>query len=105
MERYCVLDRRSRISWQYLLKLSILISILFIDREWVCSHSQSVMLLVKTTISQRKQVSCTFAFLKRILNQILFIAHKDEETGKPITGPRNFLTRKGHKGHADDVYF
>lgn len=32
-------------------------------------------------------------------------AKKDEETGKPITGPRNFLTNKGVKGRADDVYF
>jgi hypothetical protein len=33
------------------------------------------------------------------------VAKRDEETGKPITGPRNFLTRKATKGKADDIYF
>ena len=35
----------------------------------------------------------------------IYLAHKDEETGKPITGPKNFLTNRGVKGRADDVYF
>lgn len=32
------------------------------------------------------------------------IARKDED-GKPITGPINFLTKKGKNGKDDSVYF